>query len=111
MTQELSDTLFLSSIYVGLSMAMIVFIAKANSTIIFVCSVYFLLVGVSVWIAGFKWILIGSIGFMIMAMSYTSWVIYQQSRECMRDLKAIHEDEKRAKYSKDDKYEESTHGK
>jgi hypothetical protein len=110
MTQELSDTLFLSSIYTGLSLAMIVFIVKANRTILFGCSVYFLLVGVLVWIAGFKWLLIGSIGFMIMAMSYTSWVIYQQSRECMRDLKAMHEEEKRAKYSKDDKYEESIHG-
>ncbi|MDD5716805.1 MAG: hypothetical protein PHW64_03300 [Sulfuricurvum sp.] len=110
MTQELSDTLFLSSIYVGLSLAMIVFIAKANRTIIFGCSVYFLLVGVSVWIAGYKWILIGSIGFMIMAMSYTLWVIYQQSRECIRDIKAMHEEEKRAEHSKNDEHEESTHG-
>jgi hypothetical protein len=94
MTQELSNTVFLSLFYTGLSLVMIVSIAKANRTIIFGGRLYFLLVVAAVWIAGSKWLLIGSIGFMIMAMSYTSWVIYQQSKECMRDLSEMQEEEK-----------------
>jgi cell division protein FtsW (lipid II flippase) len=54
---------------------------------------YFLLVGVMVWIAGFKWLLIGSISFMIMVMYYTLWIVHEQSRACIEDLKAMREGE------------------
>ena len=112
MTQELSSIVFLSLFYWALSVLMLrIIIHEGRQRLYLFSTGYFAIsVGVGLGVA-MKWLLSASLLFMVISMSVTLWILVKQSRECMRDLKAIHEEEKRAKYSKDDKYEESTHGK
>jgi hypothetical protein len=106
-TQELSNTLFLSSIYVVLSLAMIFIVAKENRYVWISSGLYFLLVGAVVWIAGINWLLAGSITLILMSGVYALWVLYFQSKECMRDLEILHKEEKKAEQFKN---EEIPHG-
>lgn len=97
------DTVFLSLFYTVLSLLMIFFVTKGNRNIFILSGLYFLLVGVMVWMAGFKWLLIGSISFMVMVMFYTLWIVHEQSRACIQDLKAIREEEKKTQQFNDSK--------
>jgi hypothetical protein len=107
-TQELSNTLFLSSIYVVFSLAMIFIVAKKNRYVWISCGLYLLLIGGMAWMVGIKWLLAGSITLILMSGVYALWVLYFQSKECMRDLEILHKEEKKAEEFKN---KETPHGK
>lgn len=111
MTQELSNIVFLSLFYWALSVLMLrIIIHEGRQRLYLFSAGYFVIsVGVGLGVA-MKWLLAASLLFMVISMSVTLWILLKQSRECMRDLKAMHEEEKRAEHSKNDEHEESTHG-
>lgn len=45
------------------------------------------------WILGMKWVFYGSLVYMIVSMSYSAVIFYRQSRECMRDIEKLKEEE------------------
>lgn len=108
MTQELSETLFLSLIYVVLSLAMIFIVAKENRFVWISSGLYLLLISSVALMAGIKWLLAGSIALILMSGVYALWVLYRQSKECIRDLNILHEEEKNAEQFRN---EETPHGK
>lgn len=97
MTSEMSDVLLLSLFYWGLSVVMLRFVVNMRSnTFYLLSSTYAFLSVVAGWKINMKWTLAASLLFMVMAMSITLWVIFKQSRECMRDLKQLREEEGKA---------------
>lgn len=98
MTQELSNIVFLSLFYWALSVLMLRIVILERRQRLYLISVgYFAIsVGIGLGVA-MKWLLVASLLFMVISMSVTLWILVKQSRKCMWDLKAMHE--------------ESTHGK
>ncbi len=90
---EMMTTVYLSLFFVGLSLAMALLVTKINRTVMFVSIVYFITVALTTWLVEFKWLLGGSLGYMVMAMSYSAWVVYIQSKRCRDDLKGLHDKE------------------
>lgn len=94
MTTEMIDVLLLSLFYWGLSVVMLRLIANVRSNVLYLLSsAYGFLSVVAGWTVHIKWTLAASMLFMVMAMSITLWIILKQSRECMRDLKQLYEEE------------------
>ena len=81
-------TVYLSLFFVGLSLAMALLVTKINRTVMFVSIVYFITVALTTWLVEFKWLLGGSLGYMVMAMSYSAWVVYVQSKHCREEINA-----------------------
>lgn len=108
MTQELSDIVFLSLFYWGLSVLMLRIIIPERRQRLYLISAGYLVLSVGVWQAiAMKWLLAASLVFMVVSMLITLWILLKQSRECIRELKAMHEAEKHEKHSQK---EEISHG-
>lgn len=45
------------------------------------------------WSMGMKWMFYASLVCMIASMSYSAVIFYRQSRECMRDIEKLNEEE------------------
>ena len=109
MTQELSNIVFLSLFYWGLSVLMLRIIIHERRHRLYLISVGYLVLSVGVGQAiAMKWLLAASLLFMVISMSLTLWILLKQSRQCIRDLKTMHEEEKHAEHSQK---EETPHGK
>lgn len=109
MSQELSNIVFLSLFYWGLSVLMLRIIIHERRQRLYLISAGYFAVSVGVGQAiAMKWLLAASLLFMVLSMSVTLWILTKQSRECIRELKAMHEAEKHEKHSQK---EEIPHGK
>ena len=47
--------------------------------------VYLVIVEIATWKWGSKWLLIGSIGFILLSMSYTRWALYEKYKSIRDD--------------------------
>lgn len=109
MTQELSNIVFLSLFYWILSALMLRIIIPKRRQRLYLISVGYFAVSAVVGLGvAMKWLLAASLLFMVVSMFITLWILWKQSRECIRELKAIHEAEKHSKHSQK---EEIPHGK
>lgn len=94
MTTDQSNIALLSLFYWGLSVVMLQIVIKEQRYVLYLLSIgYFLLSAIVGWKVEMKWLLMGSLIFMVATMSITLWIIFKQSRECIRDLKKLHEEE------------------
>lgn len=93
MTSEMSDVLLLSLFYWGHSVVMLRIVLKRHNILYVFSSVYAVLSVIVGWKVHIKWTLAASLLFMLMAMSINLWIILKQSRECIRDLKQLREEE------------------
>jgi CHASE2 domain-containing sensor protein len=108
MTQELSNIVFLSLFYWGLSVLMLRIVIHERRQRLYLISVGYFAISVGVGQAiAMKWLLAASLLFMVVSMLITLWILLKQSRQCIRDLKAMHEAEK---HSKPSQKEESSNG-
>lgn len=109
MTQELSNIVFLSLFYWGLSVLALRMIIHERRQQLYLFSSVYLAVSVGIGLGGaMKWLLAASLLFMVVSSSLTLWILLKQSRQCIRDLKTMHEEEKHAEHSQK---EETPHGK
>lgn len=101
MTQELSNIVFLSLFYWGLSVLMLRIIIHERRQRLYLFSTGYLAVSVGVGLGiAMKWLLAASLLFMLVSMSVTLWILLKQSRQCIRELKEMHEEEKQAEQSR-----------
>lgn len=88
---ELTQLILLSLFFYTLGLGTLVLIGL-RKTLFYWIGVHALVVAVTVWSLEFKWILLGGISFMILASYYALWVFYGESKNCIRDMKELHND-------------------
>lgn len=94
MTPEQSNIAMLSLFYWGLSVLMLRVVVTEKRMLLYTLSTAYLALNILAgWSTQWKWVLLGSLIFMVIAMFFTLWVILKQSRECMRDIKKYREEE------------------
>lgn len=94
MTPEQSNIAMLSLFYWGLSVVMLRIVIKEKRNFLYLLSTAYLALNALVgWSTQWKWVLAGSLIFMVAAMSITLWILLKQSRECIRDIKKHREEE------------------
>lgn len=95
MSPEQSNIAMLSLFYWGLSVLMLRIVVTEKRMLLYALSTAYLALDVLAgWSTQWKWVLLGSLIFMVTAMFFTLWIILKQSRECMRELKQAREEEK-----------------
>lgn len=95
MSPEQSNIAFLSLFYWGLSVLMLRIVITEKRIFLYGISAAYMILNVLIgWSTQYKWVLLGSLIFMVAAMSYTLWILWKQSRECIRELKQAREEEK-----------------
>ncbi|MDD3769824.1 MAG: hypothetical protein PHV10_04355 [Sulfuricurvum sp.] len=95
MTPEQSNIAMLSLFYWGLSVLMLRVVVTEKRMLLYTLSTAYLALNILAgWSTQWKWVLLGSLIFMVIAMSYTLWILWKQSRECIRELKQAREEEK-----------------
>jgi hypothetical protein len=108
MSIEQSDIALLSLFYWVLSVLMIRVVIEEDEqgrNRLYALSILYMIVCSLIgWYVQMKWVLAGSLLFMVTSMFYTLWRILAQSRECMADLKAILEEEKHSYSNKEERY-------
>lgn len=84
-----SDIAMLSLFYWGLSVLMLrVVISREKRNVVYLLSsLYLALCSVLGWYVQMKWLLAGSLIFMVVSMSITAWIIFKESRQCFNALK------------------------
>lgn len=98
MMHELSNIIFLSLFYWGLSVLALRIAIKERRQRLYLFSIGYFAVSMGVGqVIAMKWLLAASMLFMVVSMSLTLWILWKQSRECMRELNAMYEEEKHAK--------------
>ena len=98
MTHELSNIIFFFFFYWGLSVLALRIAIKERRQRLYLFSIGYFAVSVGVGqVIAMKWLLAASMLFMVISMSVTLWILWKQSRECMRELNAMYEEEKYAK--------------
>lgn len=97
MTTDQSNIALLSLFYWGLSVVMLHIVIKEKRSVLYLLSIgYFFLSAIVGWKVEMKWLLMGSLIFMVAVMFITLWIIFKQSGECIRDLKKLREEEQRS---------------
>lgn len=95
LTPHQSDIALLSLFYWGLSVVMLRIVIIEKRHLLYGASAgYLTLCALLGWKIEMKWLLAGSLLFMMSSMSITLWILLKQSRECMRDLSTIQDEEK-----------------
>lgn len=88
---ELTQLILLSLFFYTLGLATLVVIGLRKALLYWI-GIHAVVVAVVVWFLEFKWILMGGIGFMLIASYYALWVFYGEYN-CIREMKEIHDDE------------------
>ena len=95
MSPEQSDIVLLSLFYWALSVLMLRLVIKERRNLLYMLSLLYLALSAGAgWSLQMKWLLAGSLIFMVIAMLSTLWILLKQSRECMNDLKKLKEQER-----------------
>lgn len=86
MTPNLNDLLALSGFFTLLGL-LTLHIIGWNKTMMKWIGAYALMITLIVYLTEMKWLLAGSIIFMLIASYYTLWILLAQFKSCMRDIK------------------------
>ncbi len=89
---ELTQLILLSLFFYALGLATLVHIGLRKALLYWI-GVHAIVVAWAVWLFELKWILLGGIGFMLIASYYALWVFYGESKNCIRDMKELHNGE------------------
>jgi type VI protein secretion system component VasK len=92
MNPNTNELLLLSLFFYTLGLATLVIIGLRKALLYWI-GIHALVVAVLVWFLEFKWILLGGIGFMLIASYYALWVFYGEANQCIRDMKEVHDHE------------------
>jgi len=87
---DLNELSLLTLFFYTLGLGTLVIIGLRKALLYWI-GIHALVVAVAVWFLEFKWILLGGIGFMLIASYYALWVFYGEANQCIRDMKESHE--------------------
>lgn len=88
---HLTELILLSFFFYALGLATLV-ITGLRKALLYWISVHALVVAGAVWFLEFKWILLGGIGFMLIASYYALWYFYRETNQCIREIKESNEE-------------------
>jgi len=92
MNPNTNELLLLSLFFYTLGLGTLVIIGLRKALLYWI-GVHAVVVAGAIWFLEFKWILLGGIGFMLIASYYALWVFYGEANQCIREMKEIHDDE------------------
>ena len=92
MNPNLNEMVLMSLFFYALGLGTLVLIGLRKALLYWI-GVHAVVVAGAVWFFEFKWILLGGISFMILASYYALWVFYGESKNCIRDMKELHNGE------------------
>lgn len=89
MNPNLNELLLLSLFFYALGLGTLVLIGLRKALLYWI-GIHAVVVTGTVWFLEFKWILLGGIGFMLVASYYALWYFYRETNQCIRDMKEVY---------------------
>lgn len=88
---DLNELLLLSLFFYALGIGTLLIIGLRKALLYWI-GVHAIVVTGAVWFFELKWILLGGIGFMLVASYYALWVFYREFN-CIREMRKMNDDE------------------
>ncbi|MCX6061127.1 MAG: hypothetical protein NT103_02620 [Campylobacterales bacterium] len=88
---ELTQLILISLFFYTLGLGTLVLVGLRKALLYWI-GVHAIVVAGAVWFFELKWILIGGIGFELIASYYALWVFYREFN-CIREMKKMNDDE------------------
>jgi len=88
---DLNELILLSLFFYALGIGTLLII-RLRKALLYWVGIHALVVAGAVWLFELKWILLGGIGFMLIASYYALWVFYREF-DCIREMKKMNDEE------------------